>query len=150
MKEMDEIYRNLENLEGDALKEFAAEKFENARAALNEITEDDHQSTVILTTCAMAAVYVDGKFTEEEYDNIADLIYAASDIRVSYEEAKYIIEIKATDEASNEKLIDETLSNILDIDARAGADFILFLAAMCCADGDACWKERLWLQKAFN
>jgi len=152
MRDFEKLCKQLEKLSHEDLLRYAGEKYGSSLRALAQVTDGDvRKASAILTICAMAAASVDGKFEEGEYYHIAGLITATADIEgISYEDAKALIEKSIPEKDSGADFVEGVYLTIAQVDQQASFDFIFFLAAICAADGDVCWKERAWIKKIYK
>ena len=152
MRDFEKFCKQLEKMSYDDLLKFAGEKYGSCLRALAQVTDGDvKKASAALTICAMAAASVDGKFAEGEYYHIAGLINAtAGTEETSYEEAKALIEKTVPMKDSGSDFVETIYLTIAKVDVDAAVDLIFFLAAICAADGDVCWKERSWLKKIYK
>lgn len=152
MRDLEKLCNQLEKMDKDEFNSYAAEKYGSALKVLTRLTDDPKKASAMLTVCAMAAANVDGKFTMGEFNQVGALIdvTVGEGSDVSYEEAKSLIEKTITGKNSNSDFVEDVFMKLAVLDTEAAADFIIFLACICCADGDACWKERSWLKKIYK
>ena len=151
MRDFEKFCKMLENMNEDELLEFAGKSYGSSLGALVKSTDGDvKKASALLTISAMAAASVDGKFAAEEYYHIAGLISATNKVELSYDEAKALVEKTITTKDSGAEFVESVYIAIARVDPEAAADFIFFLAAICAADGDVCWKERAWLKKIYK
>ncbi len=153
MRDLEKLCNQLEKMDKSSFNKYIAEKYGNALRALTKVTDGDvKKASAVLTVCAMSAAHVDGKFTQSEYAQVGALIDATNGegSDVSFEEAKAMTEKLVTGKNSNEELVEAVYISIAKVDMEAAAEFVFFLIAICCADGDASWKERSWLKKIYK
>ena len=128
-----------------------AVEYNKALAGVVKLTDGDvEKARAIMTVSAMAAANVDGKFTEGEYRQGNGLIHVTSGGPVSYATAKSFIEKMITGKNSNEEFVSVTYDSLLRINVDVAFSYLMFLIFICCADGDASWKERKWLKRIYK
>jgi len=150
MMELEKLCNTIEKMGQEQFDDEIARLYGIALKGFMRIYDDVDRCSGLLTMAAMAAAHVDGKFTEGEYRQIGGLIKAASGYSLSYAEAKELLEETITDKRYGEEFVQVWHQNLLRVDEEAAAAYVLFLIYICCADGDASWKERKWLKNIYQ
>jgi len=150
MMELEKLCNVVEKMGQKEFDAAIAEHYAKALVGLMRVYDDKKKCMDLLTVAAMAAAHVDGKFTKEEFRQIGGLIDIASGTDVSYDEAKAILEKTITEKNSEEEFVQALYLTIARVDMDAAGAYMLFLIFICCADGDANWKERKWLKNIYK
>lgn len=151
MRELEKLCNTIEKMDQEQFDRHIAEEWGKALKGLMLVYDNDvKKCTGLLSVAAMAAAHVDGKFTEGEFRQVGALIDNATGSNVTYEEAKALIERTITEYNSEEEFVQGLYQKISSVDTDAAGSYIVFLVFICCADGDACWKERQWIKNIYK
>lgn len=150
MMELEKLCNVIEKMGQEEFDNQIAEHYGRALRGLRRIYDDEKKCRGLLTVAAMAAAHVDGKFTEGEFRQIGGLIDVASGTDVTYAQAKALIENTITEKNSEEDFVQSLYLALARVDTDAATAYIMFLIFICCADGDASWKERKWLKNIYQ
>jgi len=150
MMELEKLCNTVEKMGQEQFDDEIARNYGIALRGLMRVYDDESKCRGMLTVAAMAAAHVDGKFTEGEFRQIGGLIDAASGTNVTYSQAKDLIEKTITEKNSEEDFVEGLYMVLLKTDKDAAAAYVVFLIFICCADGDASWKERKWLKNIYQ
>lgn len=151
MRDLEKLCDSIEKMNRLEFDKTVAREYGIALKGLTRFFGGDlEKAKVAMAVSGMAAASVDGKFTEGEYRQVNSLIAASTGDHVSFDSAKSYIERTITGKNSNEEFVKMTCAGIASIDVEAAFSYILFLVCICCADGDACRKERKWIKNIYK
>jgi len=150
MMELEKLCNTIEKMGQKEFEQGIANSYGMAMSGLKRIYDDEKKCTGLLAIAAMAAAHVDGKFDENEYRMVGALIKLNTGEKMSYPEVKALIEKTITNKNSEEEFVEALYIALLKVDKEAAAAYVMFLIFICCADGDASWKERKWLKNIYK
>lgn len=151
MMDLELLCNTIENMDQKEFDRTIAKEWARAIKGLTLVYDNDvDKSKKMMILSAMAAAHVDGKFTQGEFRQVGSLIDNATGSNVTYEDTKDLIERIITDYNSEEELVQGVYRKLLKVDPDAAASYVIFLVFICCADGDACWKEKKWIKNIYE
>ena len=146
MFEFERLCFSLEKLDRASFnKRFAEEYARSLDVLCRIIGKDADEARRTLMICAMVASMADGKFVSGEFSQIGAMIDAENGGSCTFEEAKEFVETELAG-MDRDEYVRKTYLSIKEADPEAAESFIVYLTAVCCADGNACRKEKKWIK----
>ncbi len=124
------------------------DSFATVLEATNNIVKDTSKASKITLGIILYAVAADGKFVEDEYKLVQFLIEKATGSKLSFPEAKALVESMGD---PNEQ-IDYLKKYFLAVSEQGedkGVAFICLIMTVLSIDGDVSYKEKKWMNKIF-
>ena len=146
MFEFGRLCFSLEKLDKASFNKRFAEEYTRSHDILcNILSMEPEEARRTLMICAMAASMADGKFVIDEFSQVGAMIDAENGGSCTFDEAQVFVETEL-EKLDKDKYVRDIYLSIKEVDPEAAKSFTMYLIAVCCADGNACRKEKKWIR----
>lgn len=150
MTNLNQICKEIENLNPLSYSRILAEKSASILPALKQITNDGLDGASIFATFILGSIVADGKLSQKEYDLMQPLLYAFFGNNINYDICKKIVKRYRIE--SDEFKSD--LNAMIDILGTASEqlkhDIITVCLLICSVDGKITAKEKQWIKQLID